>query len=223
MPQVSTSPAVTDVKVRSVTLIAAVSLTPSLVAVTAAEPKPIAVTRPLASTVATAALSLIQAIARPASTLPFASRTTADSCLLPCTTSVTDAGVTVTDATGRPGVTVTDAVPLAVPLVALMVIPPGLTPVTVANASPAFPALSAATVATPTSLLVQVTHGLPSKRPTASRTVAVNLIVSPAAPTLPCVGASVTDAAGPAATMTSASLRNEPTIAVTWPTPAATA
>ena len=135
------------------------SLTPSLVAVTAAEPKPIAVTRPLASTVAAAALSVVQAIGRPASTLLFASRATADSCLLPCTTSVTDAGVTVTDAIDRGGVTVTDADPLAVPLVAVMVTLPGLTPVTVANASPVFLELSAAMVATASSLLVQVTDG----------------------------------------------------------------
>ena len=158
------SPALTDPKLTCVTVIAAVSLTPSLVALTAAEPTPIPVTRPLASTVATAALSVVQAIGCPASTLSLASRTTADSCVLPCTTIVANAGLTVTDATGRAGVTVTEAVPLAVPLVAVMVALPGLTPVTVANDSPAFPELSAATVATPTSLLVQATDGLLSKR-----------------------------------------------------------
>ena len=207
----------------AIAVMAAVSLTPSLVAVTAAEPTPIAVTRPLASTVATGALSVVQAIGRPASTLPFASRTTADNCIFPCNTSIADAGLTVTDATGRGGVTVTDAVALAVPLVAVIVTLPELTPVTVANARPAPAELSTATVARATSLLIQATEGWSSKRPPASRTVAVSLIVSPAAPTVACVGETATAAGGPALTMTNANASNEPTLARTEYSPAASA
>src|SRR5436309_2324359 len=85
------------------TVIAAVSLTPSLVAVTAATPSPIPLTIPFPSTVATAALSLAQVIGRPASILPFASRTTADNCTLPGASSATESGVTVSDTTGLVG------------------------------------------------------------------------------------------------------------------------
>ena len=200
----------------AVTMIAAVSLTPSLVALTAAEPRPIPVTSPLASTVATAALSVVQAIMRPASTLLLASRTTADSCVLPCTTRVAEDGLTVTDATGRGGVTVTDVLPLAAPLLTVMVTLPGLTPVTVANANPSLPELSATTVATAGSPVVQVTDGWSSKSPAASRTVAVSLIVSPAASRVAWVGETANDAGGPALTKTSTNPSNEPELAVTW-------
>src|SRR2546427_4223636 len=123
----------------AVTVIAAVPLTPSLVALTAAEPMPMAVTSPLAPTVATAALSVVQAIMRPASTFPVASRATADSWVLPCTTRVADAGLTVTDATGGGGVTETDADPLAVPRLGVIGPRPALPPATPPEPQPAPP------------------------------------------------------------------------------------
>ena len=118
---------------------AAVSLTPSLVALTDAEPPPTPVTSPLASTVATAGWSLAQVIARRSMIWPCASRSVADSDTVIRTSNAAAPGVTVTDATGRGGVTVMEAVPLAASLVAVIVVLPGLTPVTVANASPRLP------------------------------------------------------------------------------------
>src|SRR6266571_5961856 len=180
----------------------AVSLTPSLVAITSADPWLTPLTSPLASTVATEELSVVQVTARPGWTLPFASLTVATICLCSCTTSFADSGVTVTDATGRGGVTVTEAVPRAAPLVAVMVTLAGLTPVTVAYASPKLRELSAATVATVAALLVQVTEGWSINVPNSSRTVAVRLIVSPAASTVACAGETATEAGGPAVTTT---------------------
>src|SRR3990172_1239674 len=83
IPQVCTLPPLNDWKVTLATLTVAVSLTPSLVAMTPADPRPTALTSPVASAVATAALSLVQAIGRPESTLPFASLRVAISCTLP--------------------------------------------------------------------------------------------------------------------------------------------
>jgi hypothetical protein len=190
-------------------------LIPPLVAVTVAEPAPTAVTTPLVLTVATAALSLTQAIERPARTLPLGSRTVATSCLVACDTSEVDVGLTVTDATDAACVTVREAVPLAVPLVAVMVATPGITPVTVPTAKPRPPALSEATVATDVLLLTQVVAGWSSKRPAASRTIAVRTSVSPAAPTEAVVGATDTEAGGPAPTTTSACACIESTVSVT--------
>src|ERR1041384_3775229 len=117
---------VTDATGTSVTVMAAVPLLPSLVAVIVAEPAATAVTRPLASTVATAVLLLDHVMTRPVSVLPVESLVTADSCCEPPTTMVGDAGLTVTDATGRT-MTVIAAVPLLPSLVAVMVTEPALT------------------------------------------------------------------------------------------------
>src|SRR5438552_8774258 len=62
------------------TVMLAVPLTPSLVAVIVAEPDALAVTRPDEDVVATVVLLELQAIKRPVSTLLFASRSVAVSC-----------------------------------------------------------------------------------------------------------------------------------------------
>src|SRR6266516_1950909 len=61
-PQVWRSPALRDAKETVVTVMAAVPLTPSLVALTSADPTPTPVTSPLGSTVAAAGLLLAQVI-----------------------------------------------------------------------------------------------------------------------------------------------------------------
>jgi len=69
---------VTEATGTSATVIAAVPLWPSLVAVIVAEPVTTAVTRPLASTVATAVLLLDHVTTRPVSVLPVESLVTAE-------------------------------------------------------------------------------------------------------------------------------------------------
>src|SRR2546430_15825181 len=83
------------------TVIVAVSLTPSLVAITAAAPSPTPVTSPGASTVATAVLSVVQVITRPGSRVPFESRVAAENRRVVRSSSVADAGGSVTDEIGR--------------------------------------------------------------------------------------------------------------------------
>jgi hypothetical protein len=104
----------------------------SLVAVIVVPPDPTAVTRPLPSTVAAAVLLEDQSTARPASSLPAASRSVAVSCCVGVTpsTRLTDGGVTVTVATGG-SATVIEDVPVFVSLVAVIVTgPPAASPVT---------------------------------------------------------------------------------------------
>jgi len=72
---------------------------PSLVAVTLAVPAAPAVTNPLALTLAMAEFELLQAIARPVSTLPLASLSVAVSCAVFPDATVLAAGVTLTVAT----------------------------------------------------------------------------------------------------------------------------
>src|SRR3989454_12315480 len=115
--------------VGAVTLMAAVPLCPSLVAVIVADPAPAPLTSPLPLTVATAVLLLPHVTTRPGRAVPFASRGVAVSCTVaPCGT-LADAGVTVTDATGTFD-TVTTAVPLCPSLVAVIVAVPVATAVT---------------------------------------------------------------------------------------------
>jgi len=64
----------------AVTVLTAVPATPSLVAVRVAVPTVTPVTRPLAETVATALLLVVQVTVRPVRRLPFASRRVAVSC-----------------------------------------------------------------------------------------------------------------------------------------------
>src|SRR3989442_10352237 len=93
------------------TVTAAVPLWPSLVAVIVVDPTARPVTSPLADTVATAPLLVVQVTVRPLSGFPLASLTVAVSCTAPPTYTFGAAGLSVTDATGR-FVTVTVAEPL---------------------------------------------------------------------------------------------------------------
>src|SRR5690348_16834887 len=99
--------------VGAVTVIVAVPLCPSLVAVMVAVPAPIAVTTPDVVTVATAPLLVDHVMARPVSVLPLASSVAAESVTVPPTDSDLLPGVTTTDATGvgAGGVTVICALP----------------------------------------------------------------------------------------------------------------
>src|SRR2546425_10164288 len=87
-----------------VTVMAAVPLCPSLVAVIVADPGAIPVTRPLAETVTTALWLVVQLTVRPVGEFPAESFVTAASCTVAPTCRLPDAGLTVTDAppTGSP-------------------------------------------------------------------------------------------------------------------------
>src|SRR6266542_2086277 len=91
---------VTDATGTPVTVMDDVALWPSLVAVMVAEPTTFAITTPLALTLATLALSLDHVTTRPDSGLPFASSGMAVSCTVWPASTLADAGVTLTDATG---------------------------------------------------------------------------------------------------------------------------
>src|SRR5437773_5040713 len=112
-----------------VTVMAAVPLFPSLVALIVMEPGVTPLTRPLLLTVATAVLELDHVTVRPERGAPLASFGVAVSCTVwpACTDAV--AGVTSTDATGT-GVTVIVEGPLLPSLVALIGAEPGVTPET---------------------------------------------------------------------------------------------
>src|SRR5438876_4772989 len=172
---------------------AAVPLLPSLVAVRVAEPAPAAVTKPLLLTVATAVLLLAHVTTRPVRVLPAASFVTAESCRVPPTKRLADAGLTVTDATGTI-VTVMTAVPLLPSLVAVIVAEPAATPVTK-------PLLL--TVATAGLLLAQVTTRPASELPAESLVTAESCRVSPTA-MVPDAGLTVTAATGTTVTVMAA-------------------
>src|SRR5205823_6078796 len=145
----------TDATGAAVTLISAVPLWPSLVAVIVAEPAATLVTSPLAFTVATAGVLLAHVTTRPDSGLSLTSLGVAASCTVWPACIVADPGVTPTDATG-PLATATAAVPLLPSDVAVIVAEPTATAV----ARPL-----AVTGATAALLLAQVTtrpaNGLP--------------------------------------------------------------
>src|SRR5947209_14107317 len=176
-----------------VTVIAAVPLLPSLVAVIVAVPTACAVTSPVALTVATAWLALAHVMVRPESGLPLASRGVAVSCTAPPVWSVCDAGDTVTVATGT-GVTVMLAVPLLPSLVAVIVAEPAALPVT----SPL-----ALTVAIVVLLLAHVTTRPDSGVPLPSFGVATSCTV-PLTGTLAVAGATSTDATATSVTVIAA-------------------
>src|SRR6266516_4028233 len=184
---------VTDATGTVLSVIAAVPLFPSLVAVIVADPAATPLTTPLALTVATAVLPLDQVIARPESELPFASFGVAVSCIVwpTCTDAV--AGVTVTDATGTV-LTVIVAVPLCPSEVAVIVAEPAATPVT----SPL-----ALTVATAVLPLDQLIVRPESELPFASFGVAASCIFWPAG-TDAVAGLTVTDATGTVVTVSAA-------------------
>src|SRR5205823_12869224 len=82
-----------------VTVMLAVPLFPSLVAVIVAVPAAFPVTSPLALTVAIAVLLLAHVTTRPASGVPLPSFGVAASCTVPPTSTLAVAGPTPTDAT----------------------------------------------------------------------------------------------------------------------------
>src|SRR6266516_4470546 len=184
---------VTDATGTVLTVIVAVPLCPSEIAVIVAEPAATPVTSPLALTVATAVLPLAQVIVRPVRVLPFASLGVAASCTVwpTCTDAV--AGFTVTDATGTV-LTVMVAPPLCPSEVAVIVADPAATPVT----SPL-----ALTVATAVLPLDQLIVRPESELPFASFGVAASCIVWPAG-TDAVAGLTVTDATGTVVTVSAA-------------------
>src|SRR5437773_486736 len=112
-----------------VTVMDAVPLFPSLVAVIVAEPGVTPETSPLLFTAATAVLELDHVTVRPESGAPFASFGVAVSGTVWPACTDAEGGVTSTVATGT-FVTVTDEVPLFPSLVAVIVADPGVTPET---------------------------------------------------------------------------------------------
>jgi len=89
--------------VRVATVIDAVPLFPSLIAVTVVDPAAPPVTNPLALTVAAVVLLLAQLTTRPVSALPDASVVVAVNCTVLPTLRLASAGVTTTEATGVGG------------------------------------------------------------------------------------------------------------------------
>src|SRR5881394_137137 len=170
-----------------VTVTTAVSALPSLVAITLAEPAATPVTNPVPLTVATDVLVLAHVMVRPVTVLPFASRRVALSCAVRPTTTEADAGLIVTEATGRT-VVLTAKVPLPVT--------PSL--VAVIEAVPAARAVASplpSTLATDVLELDQEITRPPSAVPLASSGTATNWIVPPmAAPAF--AGMTTTEAIG---------------------------
>src|SRR5712691_409091 len=175
----------------AVTAIAAVPLFPSLVAVMVTLPVATPVTSPPVDTAATPGALDAHVTVRPASTFPFASLSSAVSCCVDPTDTLAEAGLTVTEATGR-GFTVTAALAVFPALVAVIVTAPAATPVT----SPVDD-----TVATAGALDAQVTDRPESTLPAESSTVAASCTVAPASTTA-VTGLTVTEATGTGFTVT---------------------
>src|SRR6266576_1639239 len=182
---------VTDATGTGVTVMAAVPLWPSLVAVIVAEPATLVVTSPLLLTVATVVLFEAHVTVRPVKTLPFASLRVAVSCTVWPAGTLAEGGVTVTEATGAPA-TVMLAVPLWPSLVAVMVTDPAVTPVT----SP-LPLTVAMLLLLDDQLMARPVNGLPL----ASRGVAVSCTV-PVIAMFAALGDTVTAATGATVTVT---------------------
>src|SRR5881396_2947873 len=193
------------------TVTAAVPACPSLVAVIVTAPTATPVTRPLAETVPTAPLPVVQVSARPLRTLPLASFRVAVSCTVPPTYMLGAVGLTVTDATGTIA-TVTLAVPLCPSLIAVIVAAPAATPVT----SPVEDTVATAGVPD-----AQVTDRPESTLPAASFRVVVSCTVAPTSTTA-VAGLTVTDATGTIATVTLAVPLFPSLVAVIVADPAAT-
>src|SRR6266516_2735425 len=154
----------TEATATCTTVMAAVPLCPSAVAVIVATPAATPDTTPLELTVATAVLLLDQLMTRPESGVPLASFGVAVSGTVCPTCTLADAGATATDATGAL-LTVMLALPLWPSLVAVMVAEPVATAVT----SPLEP-----TVATAPFELVHATLRPVSGLPFASFGIAVS-------------------------------------------------
>src|SRR5438034_280773 len=183
---------VTDATGTPLTVMLAVPLCPSLVAViVTGPPAATPLTSPLPFTLAIALLLDCQVITRPVKGLPLASRGVAVSCTVCPIATVPELGVTVTAATGAT-VTVTLAVPLCPSLVAVIVTgPPAATPLT----SPLPFTLAIALL-----LDCQVITRPVSGFPLASRGVAVSCTVCPCS-TLTEAGLTVTAATGTVGTI----------------------
>src|SRR5438093_347950 len=166
-----------------VTVMAEVPILPSLVAVMVAGPAATPVTSPLPFTVANAVASLDQVTTRPGRGVPFASLGVAVSWTVLPASTLAEAGVTVTEATGT-STTVICEVPVLPSLVAVILAAPAATPVT----SPL-----PFTVANAVALLDQVTTRPGRGVPFASLGVAVSWTVLPAS-TLADAGVTVTEA-----------------------------
>src|SRR5919198_3824722 len=160
---------VTDATGTGATVIAAVPLCPSLVAVIFALPATTPETRPLEFTVATAVLLDDQVTVRPVRALPAESFGVAVNCWVPPTVMLAVAGLTATAATGT-SATVTLTVPLFPSLVAVIVAAPAATAVTRPVAE---------TEAIPGALLAQVTGRPVSVFPAESLAVAASCTVCP--------------------------------------------
>src|SRR5881628_2634559 len=184
---------VTDATGTPLTVMLAVPLCPSLVAVSVTGPPAATpLTSPLPFTLAIALLLDCQLIARPVKGLPLASRGVAVSCTVCPIATVPELGVTVTAATGD-SVTVTLAVPLCPSLVAVSVTgPPAATPLT----SP-LPFTLAIALLLDCQLIARPVKGLPL----ASRGVAVSCTV-PVIATFAELGVTVTEATGARETLT---------------------
>src|SRR5437660_4930369 len=173
------------------TVIAAVPLCPSLVAVIVAEPAARAVTSPLPLTVATVVLLEDHVITRPDSGLPLASCGVAVSCTVWPTGGLAVAGATVADDTGTPD-TATLAVPVLPSLVAVIVLEPGASAVTTPLPF---------TVAIAVLLLDHVT-ARPVRTPPAESSVVATSDTVPPTSTLAEAGATLTEATGTGITVT---------------------
>src|SRR5439155_885243 len=173
-----------------VTVMAAVPLFPSLVALIVTEPGVTPLTRPLVLTAAIDVLELDHVTVRPESGFPPASLGVAVSCTVWPACTEAEGGDTSTVATGT-FVTVTDEVPLFPSLVAVIVAVPGVTPET----SPLL-----LTVATAVLELDHVTVRPESGVPPASFGVAVSCTVWPAC-TEAVAGVTSTDATGTGVTL----------------------
>src|SRR5436190_860347 len=173
-----------------VTVMAAVPLCPSLVAVIVAEPATTPVTSPLGLTVATAVLLLDHVIVRPDSALPLASFGVAVSWTVLPAGTLAVAGLPVAGAAGTCTTVMAD-VPLCPSLVAVMVAEPATFPVT----SPL-----GLTVATAVLLLDHAIVRPDSGFPFASFGVAVSCTVLPSF-TLAGDGLTVTEATGTGVTV----------------------
>jgi hypothetical protein len=202
----------------AVTVTADVPVCPSLKAVMVAEPALTAVTRPLELTEATPAFELDHEMARPVRMLPFASRVTADNCIVPPTVRLGAVGDTVTVATGigaggGGALTVSAAEPVCPSLVAMMLVEPALTAVTTPLEL---------TEATPAFELDHETARPVRSFPFASRRVAVALAVCPMTSEdgLSVTNTSATGTGGGAITVKLASPRTPSLVALITAVPA---
>lgn len=171
------------------TVICALPVFPSLVAVIVAVPAAFAVTTPLVLTVAVCGALDAHTMLRPASVFPFASYVIAVSVIVPPTVSVPEVGATATDATAI-GVTVTVALALFPSLVAEMVALPAASAVML-------PLLSTLTICG--ALDDQEIARPPSGEPLPSYAIALSVPVAPMA-RFTDAGATAMDATGTAVT-----------------------